>query len=95
MKLLTINVHSWLEENQEEKMEWTAEKQKFDEQIAREIVQEKRFDILRKNFPTATEMTLYSNEVYPYPYRRNSVLALLTRPKHKNSPTTNASPVLE
>ena len=44
-------------------MEWTAEKQKFDEQIAREIVQEKRFDILRKNFPTATEMTLYSNEL--------------------------------
>ena len=60
-------------------MEWTAEKQKFDEQIAREIVQEKRFDILRKNFPTATEMTLYSNEVYPYPYRRNSVLALLVQ----------------
>ena len=46
-------------------MEWTTEKQKFDEQIAREIVQEKRFDILRKNFPTATEMTLYSNEFYP------------------------------
>lgn len=35
MKLLTINVHSWLEENQEEKME-----------ILAKVIAEKRYDVV-------------------------------------------------
>lgn len=58
---------------------WNEESQKLDNKIAREIVVFKSFDTLKKKFPSPQAMVEYSNRVYAYPHRRNSVLALLTQ----------------
>lgn len=60
-------------------MKWSSEKQKLDNLIAKDIIQNKKFDVLRDCFPKTEDMVAFSNAVYPYPYRRNSVLALLVQ----------------
>ena len=60
-------------------MKWTPEKQKLDDAIAQDIMQNNKFDVLHYFFPETKDMVAYSNAVYPYPYRRNSVLALLVQ----------------
>lgn len=60
-------------------MEWTVERQKFDDFLRQEIVVHKRLDAVFEQFASTAEAVEFSNARYPYPYRRNSLLALLVQ----------------
>lgn len=57
-------------------MDWTAEAQKLDDEIALMVRRDKQPERLIELFPTAAGLTKYSNAQFLYPHRRNSVLAL-------------------
>ena len=60
-------------------MEWTTERQKLDDDLWRQVVKEKKLTTIYRQFATPAEMVEFSNALYPYPYRRNSILALLVQ----------------
>ena len=60
-------------------MEWTTERQKLDNDLWRQVVKEKKLTTIYRRFATHKKMVEFSNEQYPYPYRRNSILALLVQ----------------
>ena len=60
-------------------MEWTTERQKLDNDLWRQVVKEKKLTTIYRRFATHQKMVEFSNEQYPYPYRRNSILALLVQ----------------
>ena len=60
-------------------MEWTTERQKLDDDLWRQVVKEKKLTTIYRRFATHQKMVEFSNEQYPYPYRRNSILALLVQ----------------
>lgn len=57
-------------------MDWTPEAQQIDLEVERIIRRDKQPEKLKEFFPDAEALVKFSNETYPYPYRRNSVLAL-------------------
>lgn len=57
-------------------MQWSLEMEKLDNEVAKIVREEKAPEKLQAIFPTAEELVEFSNRIYPYPYRRNSVLAL-------------------
>lgn len=54
------------------------EKEKYGLKIA-EIVKSRDIEALKKEFPSAKKLVAYSNEVLPYPYKKDSILAILAK----------------
>lgn len=58
-------------------MEWSKEAEDLDNKVEMIIKSEKKPEKLLEFFPDAKSMVEFSNEVYPYPHRRNSILVMI------------------
>lgn len=60
-------------------MQWSKEAEALDRKVKAIIKNEKSPEKLKEYFPDARAVVEFSNAVYPYPYRRNSVLAMIVQ----------------